>query len=63
MTSLFPYRRAVVVTSLPSAVVSWKGVFSWKMSSDDLNVDQVLILIFPSRVMEFLAVGYRVQAI
>ena len=43
--------------------LTWKGVFSWKVISDDLKVDQVLILIFPSVVMEFLAVGYRVQAI
>ena len=43
--------------------LTWKGVFSWKVISDDLNVDQVLIFILPSLVMEFLAVGYRVQAI
>ena len=47
----------MVVTSLPSAVVSGKGLLSPNMSSDDLKVDQVLILIRPSGVMEFLAVG------
>ena len=33
------------------------GLLSSNMSSEDLKVDQVLIWILPSGVMEFLAVG------
>ena len=56
MTRVFPSLVAVVVTSLPSAVVSVKGSPRLNTFYADLKVELVLILIWPS-TSSLVAVG------
>ncbi len=66
-TSLFPFNLAVVVTFLPSAVVSWNASLSLKVKVEDLKVEEVLMVMipFPSCPVRcrFSAVGHSAQAI
>ena len=61
-TRVLPWRVAVVVTFLPSDVVSWNGSFRRNSTSEFLNVDWVMILIFPSPELLLMAVGVSPQA-